>query len=33
MMQAGLPTGVYCPVNVSCPVLRSTRNDAMLSLR
>jgi hypothetical protein len=29
----GVPTPVYCPVNRNWPVLRSTRNEVMASLR
>ena len=32
-VHAGLPTEVYRPVKVNSPVFRSTRKDAMLSLR
>src|SRR3984957_13543750 len=32
-VHAGLPMDVYLPVKVNRPVFRSTRKDAMLSLR
>src|ERR1022692_4304109 len=32
IMIAGVPTGVYCPVNVRAPVFRFTRKQAMASL-
>jgi len=33
VMNAGVPTAVYWPVNLSRPVSRSTLNDVMQSLR